>query len=172
MKISVAQVSENEGLTIRHRYAEGEPALAGTDSKLAGHAVLEARVSREGERVELRGRIEAKVEFECDRCLAPVSFPVRQAFELNYVPPLGTAEEMALAEKDLSIGFYRDGEIDVDDVVREQVELAVPMARVCREDCKGLCPECGANLNEAPCGCAGEHSDPRWGALKDLKFDS
>jgi uncharacterized protein len=94
--------------------------------------------------------------------------PVEQSFDLVYVPPLGTEDEHELGEGDLSLGFYQDGVIDVDDLAREQIELALPMARLCTEECRGLCPECGANLNHSHCACNIE-VDTRWAALKELK---
>ena len=94
---------------------------------------------------------------------------VEESFELLYVPPLGTGDEHELGEDDLSLGFYQDGVIDVDDLAREQIELALPMARLCTEECRGLCPECGANLNLVDCACSKEQVDIRWAALKELK---
>ena len=111
----------------------------------------------------------ASVSFECDRCLRALSVPVEQSFELQYVPSLGAQDEMELIEKDLSTGFYQGEAIEVDDLVREQIELALPMARLCSEECRGLCPECGANLNQTNCVCKLEQVDPRWAALNELK---
>jgi len=172
MDIKVAQISEDEGLAIHHRYPEGEPLLGGVETRLVGRSEVNARATREDDRVELAGKISAAVEFDCDRCLTQVRVPVLQAFDLVYVPPLGTAEEKPLGENDLSVGFYRDETIDLDDLVREQIELALPMSRLCKEDCKGLCPECGANLNETDCRCSESQSDPRWAALKSFKVDN
>ena len=169
MKVNVAQISEDEGLDIHHLYREGEPDLTEEDSRLAGRTGLDLQATRAGQQVRLVGQINAKVEFECDRCLKPLSVAVDQSFDLLYVPPLGTAEEHELGEDDLSIAFYQGDEIDIDDLVREQIELAIPMARLCNMECRGLCPECGANLNDAECSCKTEAADPRWAALKQFK---
>jgi uncharacterized protein len=168
MKINVGQIREDDGLTIRHSYGEGEPALD-EDVRLLARTELEARLVREGDKVTISGEIEATAEFDCDRCLAAIKSPIRQRFELTYVPPIGSSDERVLGDEDLSIGFYRDDTIDVDDVVREQILLALPMTKLCTEDCRGLCPECGTNLNEASCECGRKQIDPRWAALKDLK---
>lgn len=172
MKVNVAQISEDEGLNLHHLYPEGEPGLSGDDSRLAGRSTLDLQATRAGEQVRLVGHVNAKVEFECDRCLKPLSAVVDQSFDLLYVPPLGTGEEHELGDDDLLIAFYQGGEIDIDDLVREQVELAIPMARLCVEQCRGLCPECGGNLNEAECACETEQGDPRWAALKQFKSNN
>ena len=169
MNIVVAQISEDEGLTVHHLYPEGEPRLAGEEGSLIGRSELSLRATRADDKVELTGSVSALVGFECDRCLTPLSVPVEQSFDLLYVPPLGTGDEHELGEKDLSIGFYQGGVIDVDDLVREQIELALPMARLCSEECRGLCPECGANLNDGKCACDVEQVEMRWAALKELK---
>ena len=169
MNIVVAQINEDEGLSIHHLYPEGEPGLAVGEGQLVGQCELSLRAIRTDAKVELIGRVSAVVEFECDRCLTVVTLPVKESFELLYVPPLGTGDEHELDEKDLSLGFYQDGLIDVDDLAREQIELALPMARLCTEECRGLCSGCGSNLNLGECSCGKEQIDPRWAALKELK---
>ena len=169
MNIVVAQISEDEGLNIHHLYPEGELGLASGGGHLIGRCVLNLRATRADDKVKLIGNVNAVVEFECDRCLTTLTLPVEESFDLVYAPPLGTAEEHELDEKDLSLGFYQDGIIDLDDLVREQIELASPMARLCDEECRGLCPECGANLNLGECACGMEQTDMRWAALKELK---
>jgi len=169
MKIVVAQINEDEGLNVHHRYSEGELGLAGGEGHRIRRCELSLRATRVVDKVKLIGSVRATVEFECDRCLTALSMPVEASFDLVYAPPLGTADEHELDEKDLSLGFYQDGVIDVDDVTREQIELALPMARLCAEECRGLCPDCGANLNLGECDCSKEPVDMRWAALKELK---
>jgi DUF177 domain-containing protein len=169
MNIVVGQISEDEELRVHHLYPDGEPGLIGEESQLIGQTEVRLQASRAGEKVELLGSVTAVVGFECDRCLAPLLLPVEQSFDLIYVPPLGVGEEHELGEHDLSLGFYQHGIIDVDDLAREQIELALPMARLCTEDCRGLCPECGANLNLGECSCGEGLADPRWTALIELK---
>lgn len=169
MNIVVAQISEDEGLSVHHFYPEGEPHLAGEEVHLIGQCELVLRATRAEDKVELIGSVSAVARFECDRCLNTLSMPVEESFDLLYVPPLGTGDEHELDDNDLSLGFYQEGVIDVDDLVREQIELALPMSRLCTEDCRGLCPECGANLNLVRCGCSEQQTDVRWAALKELK---
>ena len=169
MNIVVAQISEDEGLSVRHLYPEGEPGLIGEEGRLIGQSELNLQALRAGDKVELIGSVKAVVGFECDRCLKPLSVPVEQSFDLLYVPPLGTGDERELGDNDLSMGFYQGDSIDVDDLVREQIELALPMARLCSEECRGLCPECGANLNDGECACKIEQADARCAGLAELK---
>ncbi|HWO02075.1 MAG TPA: DUF177 domain-containing protein [Blastocatellia bacterium] len=169
MNINVAQVSEDEGLTIHHLYPEGEPALRGHDNRLIGRSKLNLEAALEGEKVQLVGMVSASVSFDCDRCLKPLTIPVEQKFDLTYVPPAGIEEEKELGDDDLLVAFYTDQVIDVDDLVREQIELALPMSRICSKGCRGLCPQCGANLNEGDCACVPAEPDPRWAALRELK---
>lgn len=169
MNIAIDQISEDEGLSVHHLYPEGEPGLMGGEGRLIGRPELNLKATRAGHRVELVGTVNAVVGFECDRCLGSLSVSVEQPFDLLYVPPLGTGNEKELGENDLSIGFYQDETINVDDLVREQIELALPMARLCRDDCRGLCADCGANLNDGDCACSYEQADERWAALEGLK---
>lgn len=169
MKIVVDQISEDEGLRIQNIYPKGEPALTGEGAHLIGNCEVSLQATRAEKKVQLVGSISALVEFECDRCLTGLEIPVEESFDLLYVPPLGSEEEHELDEKDLSLGFYQDGVIDLDDIAREQIELALPMARLCAEDCRGLCTECGTNLNLGECSCKDEQTDDRWVALKELK---
>ena len=172
MNINVSQISEDEGLDIHHLYTEGEPDLGSDYSRLTGRPELDLQATRAGDEVRLVGNLKATVEIDCDRCLKPLTMAVDQSFDLLYVPPAKTSAEKELGDDDLSIGFYQDEVINVDDVVREQVELALPMTRLCSEECRGLCPECGANLNEGDCLCADSQVDPRWSALKELKSNT
>src|SRR5689334_14402963 len=142
MKIVVGQISEDEGLSLEYSYPEGEPTLASNEASLLGRCKVNLQATRAGSEVELIGSVNAGVGFDCDRCLKPLAIPVEQSFDLIYIPPLKAGDERELGEDDLSTGFYQGDSIDLDDVVREQVELALPMARLCSEQCKGLCPDC------------------------------
>lgn len=169
MNIAVPKIREDEGLSLQHVYPEGGLALLGGEASLIGLCELNLQASRAGDEVELIGSVNAVVGFECDRCLKKLSVPVEQSFELLYLPPLKAGDERELGADDLSIGFYQGDSIDLDDLVREQVELALPMARLCKENCEGLCLDCGANLNDVQCSCKLNRADERWAALSELK---
>lgn len=123
----------------------------------------------EGE-VRVRGKFTVVLETDCDRCLGNGRFPLESAFDLFYRPmaELTRMEEVEIDEGEAEIGFYQGGGMELEDILREQVLLALPMQRVCREDCRGICPVCGRNRNEAPCDCREHPADDRWGALRKL----
>jgi len=121
--------------------------------------------------IRLKGRLATRLELPCARCLEPVGHDVKRDFDLLY-RPLGTdagKEELSVTGVEADIGYYQGNGLELEDVVREQVLLSVPVKALCREDCKGLCPRCGQNLNEAQCSCAAAPADPRWAALKDIR---
>jgi uncharacterized protein len=121
--------------------------------------------------LRLRGRLSAKLELQCARCLDPVPQDVNREFELLY-RPLGVdagKDELSVTDAEAEIGYYQGEGILLEDVLREQVLLALPLKITCREDCKGLCPQCGKNLNQEQCSCSTSVEDPRWAALKEVR---
>lgn len=121
--------------------------------------------------IRLRGRLSAGLELQCARCLEPVGQNVDRKFELLY-RPLGTdagRDELSVTDAEAEIGYYQGQGVLLEDVVREQVLLALPLRAICRENCKGLCPQCGKNLNQEQCTCTVPADDPRWEALKDIR---
>jgi uncharacterized protein len=121
--------------------------------------------------IRLRGRLSAGLELQCARCLEPVRQDVSRQFELLY-RPLGAdsgRDELSVTDAEAEIGYYQGEGVLLEDVLREQVLLALPLRVICRENCKGLCPQCGKNLNQEQCSCAVPMEDPRWGALKDIR---
>jgi uncharacterized protein len=121
--------------------------------------------------IRLVGDFATSLETSCARCLEPVQQEVAKEFDLLYRPQ-GVdrgQEELSISEAETEIGYYSGDGLLLEDVLREQVLLAVPIRLVCREDCKGLCPRCGTNLNDEVCDCKQESADPRWDALKELR---
>jgi uncharacterized protein len=123
-----------------------------------------------GDAFRVTGTVRTTLELECSRCVEPFAVPVDAAFELRYVPHSeNTGEgEREIAEDDLTTAFYREGLLDVIDLLREQIQLALPMKPLCSDACKGLCPQCGVNLNRSTCSCAPAWEDPRLAPLKGL----
>lgn len=121
--------------------------------------------------IRIVGKLAVQVEVSCARCLEPVKIPVSRSFDLLYRPLQAEqrAEEVSIHEADTEIGFYSGEGMELEDALREQVLLAVPLKALCREDCKGLCPVCGANRNLQSCQCRESRPDPRWAALDGLK---
>ena len=121
--------------------------------------------------IRLRGRLAAGLELQCARCLEPVPQEVKREFELLY-RPLGAdagIDELSVTDAEAEIGYYQGEGLALEDVLREQILLALPLKVTCRADCKGLCPQCGKNLNQEQCSCSTEVEDPRWAALKDVR---
>ena len=121
--------------------------------------------------IRLRGQLSTGIELQCARCLEPVQRDIKRDFELLY-RPLGAdagRDELSVTDAEAEIGYYQGDGILLEDVLREQVLLALPLKVTCREDCKGLCLHCGKNLNEEQCPCAVPMEDPRWAALKEVR---
>ncbi len=163
-----------DGLRFEHRYPAGELDSSGFDFELQGPLSVTGRVDRAGMDMRLRGRIKASLVAPCDRCLREVPFSIDIPFDLLYAPEDPGANrtgEIELQERDLDFAVYQNDEIDLDELVLEQLELSLPSRVLCREDCQGLCPQCGADLNTEKCNCP-EKIDPRLQVLADLKEEA
>ena len=166
-----------EGLQVD---AELDPAtlrVEGDDSFSLAGGSLHARLERgDDESVHVRGHLAARLGMQCGRCLEPFEMALDQELELFYLPHVKDAEEededeVELSDHDMVVAYYRDRRLDLAEVVREQIVLALPLRRLCREDCRGLCPSCGTNRNLAACACKIEEpEDPRLAPLRKL-FD-
>jgi uncharacterized protein len=169
MRIELDRLQET-GDRFAHSYEPEELVLDEEHARLTEPPEVSGRVSRSGHEVRLRGRVTARAEVDCDRCLKSVSIPVETDFDVTYVPEedYRASEAAELQEEDLSLSVFDGETIDVDELVREQLLLALPSRALCTEECKGLCPTCGADLNAAACGCETKEVDPRWAGLKNL----
>ena len=133
---------------------------------------VELDIQRAGARkYVLTGRLEGGLRVRCDRCLELFHRDLAISFRTFLALPQEAAseEEIELKEEDLDVAFRIGEEVDVLDIVREQVLLDQPMKRLCRDECRGLCPRCGHNLNQGPCGCPQEGGHPAFQKLKLLK---
>ena len=120
------------------------------------------------EDIRLRARLVGDFELLCARCLDPISYRADEQVDLIFRPSGTDAEqgERSISEAETEIGYYEESGLLLEDVVREQVLLSLPDRSLCREDCKGLCPHCGGNLNETTCHCEETQVDTRWAALQ------
>ena len=124
--------------------------------------------------VRIHGRLTGSVEAPCDRCLEAAQFPIDRQFDLVYMPSDSVTRsggEEEIEQTGIDVGYYEGAGLELNDVVREVVLLALPMQLVCAESCKGICPECGQNRNVAACNCRTEHFDERWSGLKNLRAE-
>jgi len=147
------------------------PPIVALPSMLAAPATVNGKIRLAGSEVFVNGHVDTRAQIECDRCLKPVEVPVSGDFELEYITgsEYETSSAAELTEAEMSVSVFDGKAIDVDEVVKEQILLAVPTRMLCREDCKGICPECGSDRNTGECSCVTSEIDPRWAALKNLK---
>lgn len=138
---------------------------------LIAPAAVNGKVRLSGDEVFVNGHLDTRARVECDRCLKPVELPVNADFTLEYISgsEYESSEVAELTEAELSVSVFDGKAIDVDEIVKEQILLAVPTRMLCREECKGICPQCGTDLNTGDCDCVTNDIDPRWAALKSLK---
>ena len=121
--------------------------------------------------IRLRGQFAGKFEVPCARCVEPVEIPLSAEFDLIFRPSAADAEatERSITAPETEIGYYLKDSLILEDVLREQVLLSLPVRTLCKEDCKGLCQRCGVNRNSQVCTCDEGPSDPRWAALSGLR---
>lgn len=148
------------------------PVVEGDPFRVVAPVMLSFDVDRqEPGRFRVAGRVTGEVELSCSRCLEPFTVPIASDFDLRYVPRTENVGEgeTQVEEDDLATAFYDEEQIDLGHLVLEQFQLALPMKPLCKADCKGLCPQCGTNLNTGACDCNPVWEDPRLAALKNLK---
>ena len=146
------------------RLRQATPLLAAGSAELLGNTLGEIRV---------KGHLSVTLETDCDRCLEPARFPIESDFDLFYRPAetsVPGSEEVEIDEGEAEIAFYEGNGLELKDILREQILLLMPMQRVCREDCHGICPVCGQNRNVVSCGCQIKTADDRWSELKKLSL--
>lgn len=138
------------------------------DLEVEGPVRVALQLARDGSTVMVSGRVEVPVGLVCSRCLSPfpgeIRAEIREIYHLLDGPPPFRPDE----DGEIHFVDRRSPRVDLAPVIREQVLLEIPIKALCREDCLGLCPACGANLNDGPCGCVGRAADPRWEALGRL----
>ncbi len=133
----------------------------------------EVRVWKAGQSVLIKGKVQTNLQLQCVRCLKEFSFPISSTFELTLHPLKETSstEEKELGEEDMASSFYEGGDIHLSEIACEQIFLEIPYKPLCHEECKGLCPICGKDLNLTSCNCAKEEFASSFSALQKLKLD-
>jgi uncharacterized protein len=121
--------------------------------------------------IRLRGKFAGRFEVPCARCVEPVDIPLAAEFDLIFRPVDADTEaaERSITPVETEIGYYQRDSLLLEDVLREQVLLTLPVRTLCKPDCKGLCPRCGQNRNSQECSCDEGPADPRWEALSGLR---
>ena len=170
MRIEVDRLKELGG-KFAEFYEVGSLELDDQEIRLTTAAEVNGRVRRSGDEVELRGELHTTVESVCSRCLKPVALPIDAEFDERFVPAVSwrAEEQHELQEEDLNLAVFDGEAIELDDLIREEILLAMPSQVLCRADCRGLCPICGIDRNTRTCECEATQVDERWEKLKELQ---
>ncbi len=170
MRIELEKLEESRG-----RFSEvyQELSLDEAELRLIEPVQVEGRARRKqaGE-VELNGSLRTRLSAPCARCLKPVELPIEVVFSERFAPAVAWRDQVQheLDQEDLNLAAFDGQGIELDDLVKEEVLLAVPTQVLCRPDCQGLCPVCGVDRNENGCECETKMIDSRWEKLKDLSL--
>jgi len=162
------QELELRRVEVRKTYASGDLDYHTAEFQQLGPLNVKAVAELLGSEIRVRGHLGTRLKAHCDRCLAPVEFPVEHDFDLFYRPmeTIAREEEIEVPEDESEVGFFSGEGIEVEDFVTEQVILSVPMKIVCRATCLGLCPVCGVDRNQQKCRCSEQRMDSPFASLK------
>ena len=180
MRIRIDDIKD-EGLSLE--YAEESaafPALAGIsdagDCEIIAPVKTSLRAFPVRDMIEVEGKVETTLRQSCGRCLEEYEENLSASFALTYTRHLpevsdDSEDEVEISAEEMGLILFEGEEIDLRDAVQEQVLMALPIRPLCRQECKGLCPQCGANLNEGDCGCGSPDLNIKFAALKGFKVD-
>lgn len=164
MKVDVSRIlrSKNSSMEIDGKVDIPSIIYNGEEITINGPVPVSGVILNTGENILVEGKFKADLTLKCSRCLESFQYSMESDFD----------EE--LSNKDESNGYVKfEGEIiDLAEVVERNILLSMPMKVLCSDNCKGLCPHCGNNLNESQCNCTGENVDPRLAVLKNLFKDN
>ena len=143
------------------------------DVRFTGPVTARLKLFKQSDKVFIKAELSVAIELECARCLSPVQRILEGTLENQYRPlPKMAGHRLsgsfALPLDDIGIGYYSDEYIDLSDDFRESLLLELPARILCSEDCRGLCPHCGQNLNEGRCNCCSESEEARTPKFADL----
>ncbi len=175
MRYNVSQLLKGPTGATRHYKVHED--IANLDPAIVPLSTLDGEITmiRTADGILVTGDLHATVELACSRCLDLFAMPVRFSLEEEFRPSIDivTGAKIPMTEEDEPATTIDAHHIlDLSEVVRQDLVLGLPMYPVCRSKCRGLCPNCGQNWNEAPCECTLEEIDPRLAVLKNLLKDS
>lgn len=141
------------------------------DWQLAKPLAVDTEISHEGKFLNMKGHISTAVKGNCSRCLKQVVVPVECDFaeQLLYAKDVSLFSHLAVGEVEEKYFIYDNDTLDITDIIRESILAVLPQKILCRDDCRGLCPKCGKNLNQGQCDCDLHEVDPRLAILAKLK---
>jgi uncharacterized protein len=180
MRVNVDDIGDSGLHLTFEEYAESFPLLL--ELSRSGECVflmpltVDLRIRRIGQLFEADGRFDTRVRLSCSRCLADYETPLAAGFNLSFsreqperaVP--SRHAEIELGTEEIGLILFHGEEIDLRGAVQEEVLMTVPMKTLCRPECKGLCLQCGADLNQGDCGCERKIINPKFAVLKGLKL--
>ncbi|MDP2931624.1 MAG: DUF177 domain-containing protein [Chloroflexota bacterium] len=168
MQINVAQLLKATIGTTRDYEIDGAVDITGdgVERQVKGEVTL----TRTNRGILVQGTLHTELEYTCSRCLAPFTLPLTFTVQDEYFPAIDVSTGVPVCLPDEPGCFTIDEHhiIDLTEAIRQYAILAIPMKLLCREDCAGLCPTCGRNLNQGACGCPTQETDPRWAKLVKL----
>ena len=169
MRIELANLEEGRG-DFSHTYQPQDLKLDDERVTLCSDTEVRGKLKRSGREAVVDGHVDSCVQVDCDRCLKTIQLPVSSDFSLEYITGVDYEASQAaeLTEDVMAVSVFDGETIDLDEIVKEQIFLAVPTRALCKSDCLGICPKCGNDRNAGECGCEQKAVDPRWSALKDL----
>jgi len=160
-----------EGLKLERRVNHSAWKIHETDWASRGDLLFELFLQGNPQKTSVQGSFIAGITTRCHRCLREIDLDLKKSFRLSYLaadPERFAKEEVELSSKELEVAYLESAYLDLHEMVREQIYLALPMKFLCSPDCRGLCVHCGANLNEVECGCSVDWGDVRWSKLKEI----
>lgn len=167
LTLDLARLGRRGIVQVDARVPADDPLWEGLEGSFEGQVEVLLRVSQAGSgEIVARGTVRGTLLQECRRCLGPVRTSLAEELTMVFAPS-GSPEE----EDDGDVRPFKANaaELDLGQPVHEELVLAIEPYVVCNPECRGLCPQCGANLNTETCSCTEEGSDPRWDALRALK---
>jgi uncharacterized protein len=173
MRLELSQIRQPE-TEYKKVFQPADLASGDEEYRVTAPVDLRMVIHQDQDRFRLVGTVKTELELNCSRCLEPFVLPVDREFDLRFLPAGAVEpepdddEETEVEDDDVAVTFYRDEQIDLNELLREQFYLALPMKPLCSEACKGICPQCGTNRNTAPCDCSPQWEDPRMAGLKTL----
>lgn len=168
LRVDLGQLGREGSVVVEASIPADDGLWDGTDLRWAGDVSVGLRVTLAGTgEVVARGQVRGTLRQECRRCLGTVDTGFSDDLTMVFVED-GSEDD----DESGAYAFPATGsELELGEAVREELVLAVSPYVVCDPECRGLCPKCGANLNEGPCSCVDDEPDPRWAALRDLKSE-
>ena len=171
MKLDLSEIARNVGM--RYHYAIDEPPFEAEGVVFAEPIRGIVDFTNTGRAIVAKGEFETTARLECGRCLndfsIPVSSVIDESFEIQALATEAPEEEVPVAEAEEELEpFFVENVLDLEELIRQSVILALPIRPLCRDDCKGLCLNCGQNLNDGQCGCQATEGSGPFGRLADV----